>query len=91
MLHTALKIACESIEQLKKNDKSDDVKILKQFELQLQTTLKHLIQISITRNSDATTLKQLYSFSLQSNINRNDFMSYSKHVLRTLETIQEKC
>ncbi|XP_055309176.1 erythroid differentiation-related factor 1 isoform X2 [Sitodiplosis mosellana] len=96
-LHTALEIACESIEQFKKTHESDDnqydhVNLLKQFELLLQTTLKHLIQISITKNSDnpeITTLKQLYSFTLQSNINRNDFMLFSKYLLKTLETIKE--
>lgn len=91
-LNAALEIACESIEQFKKDQTSDDVKLLKQFELLLQTTLKHLIQISITKNTDAnviTTLKQLYSFTLQSNINRNDFTSFSKHVLETLENIQK--
>lgn len=95
-LHTSLKIATESIEQFKKIDEStndnslDSLKRLKEFELLLQTTLKHLIQISITKNAQVvTTLKQLYSFTLQSNINRNDFITFSKHIQSNLERVQQ--
>lgn len=65
---------------------------MKQFESHLQTVLKHLIQISITKHSDAETvktLKQLYSFTLQSNINRNDENDFSKHLIQILNKIQE--
>lgn len=91
----SLTIACQSIEQLKKDVQADDANLekLQQFEKQIQTILKHLIHISITtKNIDAniiSTLKQLYGFTLQSNINRNDFMSISKHVLQTLQNVQE--
>lgn len=92
-LYTALQIACESTEQFKKihTDDNPDIKLLKQFELLLQTILKHLIQISISKNDTnvITTLKQLYSFTLQSNINRNDFLTLSKHLEKTLEMIQK--
>lgn len=90
-LYTALRIACEPIEQLRKSEECSDVKYLKEFELQLQRTLKHLIQVLITKNSDAnalTNLKQIYSSTLQSDVKRDNFASFSGHILNNLIRIQ---
>lgn len=97
ILHTALKISVQCIDQLKKTDKSDEninkhITILKQFESLLQTTLKHLIQISLKKKNDAetiTNLKHFYSRTLQTTIDREDFVIFSQHILNTLQTIYE--
>lgn len=93
-----MEIACENIEQFKKKDKLDEninthIKLLKQFESLLQTTLRHLIQISIHKQNDAeyvSKLKKLYSYALQSHIDREDSSEFSQHILRTLQTVQDQ-
>lgn len=92
--HLALSHACETIEPFFNKSIIPTIAIdqLKQFEIQLQTTLKHMIQISINnKHSDhnITKLKSIYSQSLQSQIKRDDFLEYSQHLKNVLQTIQQ--
>ncbi|XP_031630879.1 erythroid differentiation-related factor 1 [Contarinia nasturtii] len=88
-LHTSLKIAFENIDDFMKMDKFDNnINLLKQFESMLQRSLRILVQSAIQKYSDATRLKQVYSFSLQSHINRNDFNAFRLHIANTLNQIQ---
>lgn len=99
-LQTAISMACEMIDQFEKIGKWDDnidaskrnYDILKQFELHLQTVLKHLIQLSINRQSDANAIveyKRLYSSSLQSGIRKGGFLEFSSHLKNLLQAIQQ--
>lgn len=99
-LQVAISIACETIDQFEKIEKldanDDDRKriaeILKQFELNLQTILKHLIQVSINKQSDASSIaeyKRLYSLSLQSSAPRQDFLQFASHLKKLLQTIRQ--
>lgn len=94
-LQAAISISCETIEQFEKLEKLDDPKrnaeILKQFELYVQKILKHLIQVSINKQSDASSIaeyKRLYSLSLQSSAQKEDFLQFSTHLKNLLQTIQ---
>lgn len=97
-LQTALLIVCESIDQFDKIEKLDDnsvsnhIGILKQFELHLQTILKHFIQVSINKQCDANAVneyKRLYSLTLQTAIKRDDLMEFSAHLQNILRIIQQ--
>lgn len=99
-LQTAISISCETIEQFQKIEKSNDnsdhskrnADILKQFELNLQQILKHLIQVSINKQSDANSIaeyKRLYSSSLQSSAQKDDFVKFASHLKTLLQTIQQ--
>lgn len=100
-LQTAIAIACEAIHQFEKIEKfdannDDDPKrkgeILKEFELHVQKILKHLIQVSINRQSDVNSIaeyKRIYSLSLQSSKQKGDFLQFSSHLRNLLQTIQQ--
>lgn len=98
-LQTAIATACEAIHQFEKIEKfdtnnDDDRKgeILKEFELHVQKMLKHLIQVSINRQSDANSIaeyKRIYSLSLQSSKQKEDFLEFSSHLRNLLQTIQQ--
>lgn len=99
-LQTAVSIACETVDQFEKigeldvtkDDPKFNVEILKQFELSLQTILKHLIQVSINKHSDASSIaeyKRLYSLSLQSSAQKEDFLQFSSHLKNLLQAIQQ--
>lgn len=94
----ALFIACESIEQFDKIEKLDDssaathIAVLKQFELILQTILKHLIQVSISKQCDASIVaerKRLYCLSLQSSKKKDELLDFATHLKTVLQTIQQ--
>lgn len=96
-LQTAISIACETIHQFEKIEKLDttnecNIEILKEFELHVQKLLKHLIQVSINKQSDAKSIaeyKRIYSLSLQSNAQKKDFLQFSLHLKNLLQTIQQ--
>lgn len=96
-LQTAVSIACEAIDQFEKVEKLEEenaqnADILKQFELQLQKILKHLIQVSINKQSDASSIaeyKRIYSSSLQSAMAKEDFLTFSVHLRNLLQAIQK--
>lgn len=99
-LQTAISIAYESIDQFKKIEKLDanrddpkcNAEILKQFELHMQKILKHLIQVSINKQCDARSIaeyKRLYSLSLQSTAQKEDFSQFSTHLKTLLQAIQK--
>lgn len=97
-LQTALSIAYESIDQFDKIEKLDDnsvnnhIAILKQFESHIQTILKHLIQVSINKQCDLSSVaeyKRLYSLTLQSSIKRDELLAFSAHLKNMLQIIQQ--
>lgn len=94
-LQTALAIACDSIDQFDKIDKINArtfPALLKQFELHLQTILKHSIQVSINKQCSASSiseLKQLYSLTLQLSIKKDDVLAFSAHLKNVLQVIKQ--
>lgn len=93
-LNLSLSIACESIEPIFNklgglgNVETDDIKQLEEFEMHLQTTLKHLIHISINNKSHdadhAIKLKRLYQLTLQSQKRRDEFKEFSQYLRNAL-------
>lgn len=100
-LQTAISIACETIPQFEKivkldansdDDPKRNAEILKAFELHVQKQLKHLIQVSINKQCDASSIaeyKRIYSLSLQSSAQKEDFQQFSSHLKYLLQTIQK--
>lgn len=94
-------MACETISQFEKLEKSDvnndddpkrNADILREFELHTQKLLKHLIQVSINKQCDTISIaeyKRIYSLSLQSNAQKEDFHQFSSHLKNLLQTIQQ--
>lgn len=100
-LQSAISISCEAIEQFEKIEKSEDthsdkakrnVGCLKEFELHLQKILKHLIHVSINKQSDTNSIveyKRLYSSSLQSTAQKDELVKFASHLKALLQTIQK--
>lgn len=100
-LQAAISIACETVPQLEKIEKLDalnedepkrNAEILIEFELNVQKQLKHLIQVSINKQCDASSIaeyKRIYSLSLQSSTQKGDFQQFSAHLKNLLQTIQQ--
>lgn len=93
----ALLLACNSIDQFKKFEKLDDsssgniIGSLKQFEQQLQTNLRHLIKVSMNKQCDQAMIsryKRLYSLTLQSPANKDNFVIFAKHLSDILIEVQ---
>lgn len=62
------------------------------FELNLQKVLKYLIQVSINKQSDTQSIaeyKRIYSLSLQSIAEKEDFGKFSSHLKNLLQIIQQ--
>lgn len=74
------------------DDPKRNAEILKEFELHVQKLLKHLIQVSINKQSDVNSIaeyKRIYSLSLQSSAQKNDFQQFSTHLKNLLQTVQQ--
>lgn len=75
------------------DDAQRDAEILKQFELNVQKILKHLIHVSINKQSDAdsiTEYKRLYSLSLSPNqTQKEEITKFSTHLKNLLQAIQQ--
>lgn len=100
-LQAAISVACETVPQFEKIEKLDanndddpkrNAEILREFELNVQKQLKHLIQVSINKQCDASSIaeyKRIYSLSLQSSAQKEDFHQFSAHLKNLLQTIQQ--
>lgn len=68
------------------------VGILKQFELHVQTLLKYFVQVSISKQCDASSVaeyKRIYCLTLQSSVKRDELLEFSTHLKNILQVIQK--
>lgn len=96
-----MSVACETIPQFEKierleansdEDPKRNADILREFELHVQKQLKHLIQVSINKQCDASSIaeyKRIYSLSLLSSAQKEDLKHFSSHLRHLLQTIQQ--
>lgn len=96
-LQTALKITSECRDLLQKIEQTEDansedvIEILKNFENQLQLTLKKLIRICMNESSSGQHLdnyKKVYGMTLQATDHTQNYVNFAKHLRNVLNQIK---